>query len=231
MEKERIKYFTKRDLIQANDAAIRENRNRQLKKDFLKQLPDNGLYPITFVWYHTKDEIRVRILFDNEGNSGFLDMSQYRYELIPTATIGNDGTFQLEAPELTASKRPYSNGREWQESVVRKPVRKQSKFRREVLKAYGRQCAVCSINNPSLLRAAHIIPVVEDNDDTINNGICLCILHEVAFDKGILKISPEGEVFICGDEDIKIDMNQIRLPIKKEDYPSVEKLRQRYERN
>ena len=229
MKKDTIKYFTKKQLIATNNAAIREKRNQQLKEDFLDNLPTDRTYPVAYHIYHTKDEVRVNILFDANGTSGFLDMSKNRYNLIPTAIMSEDGTIEYEDTEVTDSKFPYPNEREWQETVVRKPVRRQGKFRKEILKAYGNQCAVCNINNTSLLRAAHIIPAVKDNDDTVNNGICLCVLHEVAFDRGVLKITPKGEIIIANDENIKIDFTYIRLPLNKEDYPSYERLRQRFE--
>ncbi|MCB2313626.1 HNH endonuclease [Clostridium tagluense] len=226
-----IKYFTKTDLIQANNAAIRENRNRQLKKEFLESLSAEGLYPISYHIYHTKDEVRVNILFDSKGTCGFLDMSSYRYELLPISIKNKDGIYENEDPIITASKRPYPNEREWSEKVIRQPVRKQGKFRKEVLEAYGSQCAVCNINNPSLLRAAHITPAVDDNDDTVNNGICLCVLHEVAFDRGVLQIAPNGEITIAGDEDINVDVTNLRFPADNECYPSYENLKQRFEKS
>lgn len=223
------KYLTKRDLIQANNAAIREKRNRALREDFLDQLPEDKLFPVIFKMIHnTVNEIRVQILFDEKGTSEFLDMSRYRYDTLPSANFMEDGTVILEPSEITEAKRPYPNGREWQETVSRKPVRRQKNFRKQVLEAYGNQCAVCNINDPSLLRAAHIVPVIEDDDDTVNNGICLCILHEVAFDRNILKITPDGEVIINEGQDIKTDFSHIRLPLDKQFWPSKENLRQHF---
>jgi len=230
MDKKTMKYFTKNELIKANKAAIRENRRCQLNEELLNDLPENMTFPIAHEFYHTKNEMRVGILFDLKGTFGYLDMSMNRYKLIPTARYDSEG-IEYEDPKITEMKKPYPSEREWEEKIVLKPVRKQGKFRREVLKAYENQCAVCNINNPSLLRAAHIIPVVKDNDDTVNNGICLCVLHEVAFDRGILKISPEGKVIIVGDESIKIDFANIRLPKNKKDYPSYKNLKQRFENN
>lgn len=227
MRKSIVKFFTKKELIHANNAAIREKRNKALNEDFLNSLSDDGKYAEAYSIYHTKDEIRVNILFDDKGTSGFLDMSLNRYELVRTAIMFEDGT--IEYPEYD-KKQPYPNEREWEEKVVRKPVRKQGRFRKDVLKAYNNQCAVCSINTPALLRAAHIIPVVEDNDDTVNNGICLCVLHEVAFDRGDLLISPNGEIEIKNNQDLKVDYNNIRLPDSFELRPSTEKIKLRYEK-
>lgn len=230
MEAKTIKYFTKNNLIEANNAAIREGRNRVLNENFLDELSDERTYPIAHYMYHKKGEIRVMVLFDVNGPSGYLDMSEIRYNTIPTAIMYED-RIEYEDPKVTDTKRPYPNGREWVEKTTGPmPVRKQGKFRKLVLEAYDNQCAVCNLKGTALLRAAHIIPVVEDNDDTVNNGICLCHNHEIAFDRGILKIKPNGDLIIEGDEDIKVDYTKMRFPKNKEDYPSYEKLKQRFDK-
>lgn len=178
--------------------------------------------------YHRRGEVRITILFDDDHGEGFLDISTYRYYILPAATMNDKGIFEYKDHKIIDKKRPYPEGREWTEKVVRSPVRNQKKFRKEVLKAYDNQCAVCNIKEPALLRAAHIIPVIEDNDDTVNNGICLCVNHEVAFDRGILKITPSGDIIIEGDADIKTDFTKMRFPKNKEYYPSFDKLKHRF---
>lgn len=229
MENKIKKYFTKEILIESNNAAIRENRNRQLNEKFLDGLSEDRVYYVIYNEYHKKDEIRVMILFDyKKMTTGFLDMSSYRYSILPTAII-HDGVVELEDPKITESKRPYPSGREWTEKANGPvPVRKQNKFRKLVLDAYGYQCAVCNIKGAALVRAAHIIPVIECDDDTINNGICLCHNHEIAFDRGILKIAPNGEITVKGNEDIGVKFDKIRFPKNKEDYPSYENLKKRF---
>lgn len=220
------KYFTKDILIHANNAAIREKRNKYFSKDFIDSLPEERLFLVIDIFNHTRDEIRVIIGFDENGTRGYLDMSDFRFNTLPTVEFKADRCIILEPSEITESKKPYPN-REWQESVYLKPVRKQSKFRNEVLIAYNYQCALCSIKNKSLLRAAHIIPVIKSGDDTVKNGICLCINHEVAFDRSILKIHPNGNVEVDTNEDIKVENNKIRLPKDKDLYSSKKYLKMR----
>jgi putative restriction endonuclease len=224
-----MKCFTKRDLIEANDAAIREKRSRKMRSEYLTNLPENSLYPIVQYFYHTNDEVRLDIVLNPEVNHALLDVSELRFNSISTAKLYEDGTVEYESNEEIESRRPYPNRREWQETVIRKPVRKQAKFREIVLEAYASQCAVCSVNNPELLRAAHIIPVVDGGDDSINNGICLCVNHEIAFDRGILIITTEREVIVNGENDLGIKCLKIRPPSKKEYYPSVDNLAKRLE--
>jgi putative restriction endonuclease len=217
------------DLIEANEAAIREKRSNPMRIEFVNNLPEHLLYPVVQHFYHTHNEIRLNVILDYEGNHVWLDVSELRFNSLPTAKRYEDGTVEYESNEEIESKRPYPNRRKWQETVVRKPVRKQAKFREIVLEAYGSQCAVCSVNNPELLRAAHIISVVDGGDDSINNGICLCVNHEIAFDRRILVITTEREVIVNGENDLGIKCLKIRLPSKKEYYPSVDNLAKRLE--
>lgn len=222
-----VMYLTKDLLIEANNAAIRENRNRKLPEEYLETLPNDKPYIVQKAFLHKKDEMRLTIAID-KYNSDFLDMSILRYKSLPIGRISEDNCVIPEDPSITALKRPYVDGREWQETTVRKPIRKQYNFRKEVLRAYSNQCAVCSVNNPKILRAAHIIPVVNSSDDTINNGICLCINHEVSFDNNILRISPNGDVILSDSSTIKVEFNKIRFPKNKADYPSTENLAKRF---
>jgi putative restriction endonuclease len=73
----------------------------------------------------------------------------------------------------------------------------QHRFRRAVLQAYRTRCTVCSLREASLLQAAHI---VEDRDPlgnaTVINGLALCAIHHLAYDRNLLAIDPDGFVHI-----------------------------------
>ncbi len=66
----------------------------------------------------------------------------------------------------------------------------QNIFRKIVLSNYDNSCAICKINNTKLLVASHIIPWAKNEKDRLNphNGICLCSIHDKAFDKGLITI-------------------------------------------
>jgi putative restriction endonuclease len=74
----------------------------------------------------------------------------------------------------------------------------QHRFRDLVLRAYGGKCAVCSLRESALLQAAHII---DDRDPrgaaTVVNGIALCAIHHLAYDRNLLGIDPTGVVHIA----------------------------------
>jgi putative restriction endonuclease len=73
----------------------------------------------------------------------------------------------------------------------------QHRFRVTVLHAYRERCAVCTLREAALLEAAHII---EDRDSrgaaTIANGIALCAIHHLAYDRNLMGIDPRGGVHI-----------------------------------
>ncbi|MCY9197410.1 HNH endonuclease [Bacillus atrophaeus] len=223
------KYFTKTLLIEANNAAIREERNRQLKEEYLESLPDDKVYPIILALdEHNRGEIRVQILFDEKKTMGFLDLSKNRYNLLPNAIFNEDGTVELVSEEELTEKRLYPPGREYVEKVVRKVIRDKD-FRARVLTAYHHQCAMCEINDISVLVAAHIYPAHLCGDDTVNNGICLCSNHDKAYEKGNILVKKNTEIVNRESANTKVSYNKIRLPINKADYPSSERLNQRLE--
>jgi putative restriction endonuclease len=221
------KYFTKEILKEANTAAIREKRNRAFNESFIDRLEEGVLFPIIDIFYHTKDEIRVTIIFDKEGTIGFLDMSFLRYETLPIAQFNDDGSVTLEDEDSINKRRPYPNNRAWEEVLIKKPVRKQGSFRENVLRAYSNQCAICDINHPRILRAAHIWPVSDGGLDEVQNGIALCVSHEVAYDAQLFSINPDGSIVININDDLKIDYMNIRFPDNNEDYPSVSNFEKR----
>lgn len=70
-------------------------------------------------------------------------------------------------------------------------------FRRAVLAAYERRCAVCSLdlcidNAPLGLDAAHIRWHTASGPDTVSNGLALCSLHHHTFDRGAIGLEPQG---------------------------------------
>ncbi len=66
----------------------------------------------------------------------------------------------------------------------------QNLFRSIILTSYGQECAICSLPVVRLLVAGHIIPWAIDPHNRMNprNGICLCSLHDRAYETGIVLI-------------------------------------------
>lgn len=85
------------------------------------------------------------------------------------------------------------------EAFVSRPMRLvQSFFRRSVLTSYGYKCSFCCLAVKTLLNASHIIPwkvSVERRADP-RNGLCLCSLHDRAFDRGLMSIDKNWNVLV-----------------------------------
>ena len=78
------------------------------------------------------------------------------------------------------------------EQIVRVRV-KQYFFRQAVLASYRYHCCITGLAIPELLIASHIIPWATDPKNRLNprNGLCLNSLHDRAFDRGLLTITPD----------------------------------------
>lgn len=73
----------------------------------------------------------------------------------------------------------------------------QQRFRIDVLRAYRTRCAICSLRERQLVQAAHIVSDVEPTGiAAVVNGLALCAIHHLAFDRNLLGIDPDGIVHI-----------------------------------
>ena len=69
-------------------------------------------------------------------------------------------------------------------------------FRKSVLSAYRYRCCITGLAIPKLLVASHIVPWRDDSDNRRNprNGLALSILHDKAFDLGMITINDDMTV-------------------------------------
>jgi len=69
----------------------------------------------------------------------------------------------------------------------------QSFFRKTVLAAYDFKCCITGLEIPELLNASHIVPWSKDKANGVNprNGFCLNAIHDRAFDRYLLTVTPE----------------------------------------
>lgn len=119
----------------------------------------------------------------------------------------------------------------------------QHRFREIVLRAYGGRCAVCALREADLLQAAHIL---EDRDPqgvaAVVNGIALCAMHHLAYDRNLMGIDPAGRVHVSErllrehDGPMLTSGLQyfhgaaITQPRRREDRPDPDRLDVRFER-
>lgn len=76
----------------------------------------------------------------------------------------------------------------------------QAFFRRTVLSGYGHRCALTGLTHPQLLVASHIIPWSADESRRADprNGLCLNVLADKAFDRGLITLDDDLAVVLVG---------------------------------
>ncbi len=72
----------------------------------------------------------------------------------------------------------------------------QNFFRSAILASYDNKCCITGISIPELLVASHIVPWSIDEKNRLNphNGLCLNLLHDKAFDRGLITITEDYKI-------------------------------------
>ncbi len=74
----------------------------------------------------------------------------------------------------------------------------QDVFRQSLLAYWNHRCPMTGVSDPSLLRASHVVPWAECDDDAhrldVHNGLLLSALWDAAFDAGKISFTDDGEV-------------------------------------
>jgi len=83
----------------------------------------------------------------------------------------------------------------------------QNFFRKSVLSAYNNKCCISGLSVPKLLIASHIIPWSKDQSNRLNpqNGLALSMLHDKAFDLGLITIDENMAVCVSKNIDVSND--------------------------
>lgn len=151
--------------------------------------------------------------------------------------LGPDEIFRFfgDPMEMTDDTRSYA------ERIARQRLH-QPLFRARVMNAYEGTCAICSLKHAELLDAAHIVGDNQiDGLAVVTNGIALCKIHHASYDRNLLGITPDYEVRIDRELLDEIDGPMLRhglqdmhgrrlqLPRSPKDWPSRERLAQRFE--
>ena len=124
----------------------------------------------------------------------------------------------LETTEIKEEQEVFIN-REKISSQVKRLYRN-PKFREKILKKHGSICSCCDIAMEKLIEAAHIIPVEDNGNDDVNNGIPLCPTHHTAFDNFLFTINPTDNTIIyregLSSQDLQITKTKCELKVSKE---------------
>lgn len=90
----------------------------------------------------------------------------------------------------------FPKGKE-RDSIVKSRIN-QNFFRSAVLTSYQNKCCITGLPFVELLNASHIIPWSIDDNNRLNprNGLCLNVLHDRAFDRGLITIRTDYTIDI-----------------------------------
>lgn len=144
-------------------------------------------------------------------------------------------------PELLLSEPDLVLRRAYAERVVQQRLH-QPMFSRRVIKAYRTQCALCRLRVPELLQAAHIREDSDGGEPVVPNGIAMCAIHHLSFDRFVLGVRPDYVVEIRDDVLAAQDGPTLRhalqgmhgsvllLPAREPARPDPILLEERYER-
>lgn len=77
----------------------------------------------------------------------------------------------------------------------------QSLFRKVVINNYSNACTICNLDIQSLLVASHILKWSENKEHRLNpeNGLCLCNIHDKAFELGYIGINTDYTILISNE--------------------------------
>lgn len=121
----------------------------------------------------------------------------------------------LEEIEIQEIEKDILNGKEGKDitRIVKARVN-QSLFRKVVVNNYSNSCAICNLDVPNLLVASHILKWSENIENRLNpeNGLCLCNIHDRAFELGFIGINTNYSILIS---------NELKLVKEKETYASL----------
>jgi putative restriction endonuclease len=126
----------------------------------------------------------------DEFNNNWEELA-YESELLVAKFLGHSADI-LEIPDIME----FREGRE-KASIIKTRVN-QNFFRSTILASYHNRCCITGLNIPKLLVASHIIPWSKSEKDRMDprNGLCLNALHDKAFDKGLITITPEFKILV-----------------------------------
>lgn len=126
----------------------------------------------------------------NEFNGNWDKLAFESEKLI--AEFQNKSIEQIE----TLNIEDFPKGEE-RETIIKARVN-QSFFRSTILSSYNLKCCITELSIPDFLVASHIMPWSKDLENRTNphNGLCLNSIHDKAFDRGFITVTPNYKILI-----------------------------------
>ena len=124
-----------------------------------------------------------------ESERAFRELVGERGEELSAEVEGESG------PESSAAASPTARTETQRWQNVRLG---QAFFRATVLASYHDQCCMCRLSCKALLIAGHIIPWAARPQLRLDprNGLCLCAMHDRAFDRGLIAVDPQLRIVV-----------------------------------
>ncbi|MFV0146633.1 HNH endonuclease [Empedobacter falsenii] len=126
----------------------------------------------------------------NEFNGNWDKLAFESEKLI--AEFQNKSIEQIESFNI----EDFPKGEE-RETIIKVRVN-QSFFRSTILSSYNLKCCITGLSVPDFLVASHIKPWSKDLENRTNphNGLCLNSIHDKAFDRGYITVTPNYKILV-----------------------------------
>ncbi len=126
----------------------------------------------------------------NEFNGNWDKLAFESEKLI--AEFQNKSIEQIE----TLNIEDFPKGEE-RETIIKARVN-QSFFRSTILSSYNLKCCITGLSITDFLVASHIKPWSKDLENRTNphNGLCLNSIHDKAFDRGFITVTPDFKILV-----------------------------------
>ncbi|MGB1311912.1 MAG: HNH endonuclease, partial [Leucothrix sp.] len=127
-----------------------------------------------------------------EMNSNWGKFTQEMLEVVSLVTQ-SDEVAEIESLEDLTPLSSFVG----KERVIQTRARVgQNVFRKFVLSSYNFQCCISELSVPRLLVASHIVPWKDNEENRLNprNGLCLSMIHDKAFDLGMITVTENLKV-------------------------------------
>ncbi len=174
-----------------------ESNDRRMAREFLL-----FLYYYGFCRVERSEENEERYYINSIESSDI-----EKFDRIDDAGLSTEQTYErIRESDLTVS----IERQKIQTTMYARPL--QARFRNEILIAYNLACAITGVALPAVLEAAHIIPVSNNGQDYVNNGLCLRSDIHRLFDTGHLRIDIDGNLYLS--ESAGLIQNYGSLPKK-----------------
>jgi len=129
----------------------------------------------------------------NEMQDNWEEFAIEAYQAMAGVKLSEEQVLVLDDLHIWNEKTDYTGGTTLVQSKARIG---QGFFRKAVLSAYGNKCCITGLSERRLLVASHIVPWSIDEKNRLNprNGLSLSMLHDKAFDLGLITIKEDMTV-------------------------------------